>query len=38
MDEVYRNKAVTVWIPDILINSIEDAIEFSKMRSDGTMA
>jgi hypothetical protein len=38
MDKVYRDKAVTVWIPDIWINSVENAVEFSKMRSNGAMA
>ena len=36
-NKVYRDKVVTVRIPYIWINSIENAIEFSKMRNDGTM-
>lgn len=36
-NKVYRDKVVIVRIPYIRINSIENAIEFPKMRNDGTM-
>ena len=37
MHKVYRDKFVAVRIPNIWINPVENTIEFSQMRSNGTM-
>ncbi|BAT04175.1 Os08g0191466 [Oryza sativa Japonica Group] len=34
---MHRDEVISIWIPDIWINSIENSIEFSTMRSYGTM-